>query len=81
MSQDPTLLDSVLMGMKTFVPENLHSLNQNIMCKTDKDKHAKQYCEISMWMPAGQGTAAPKIIYAHVTLVILKTLVHVLAVL
>lgn len=39
MSHDPTPLDSVLIGMKAFVPWNLHSLNQNIMCKTDKDKH------------------------------------------
>lgn len=81
MSQNPTLLDSVLIGMKAFVPENLHSLNQNIMCKPDKVKHTKQYCEISTWTPAGRGTAALKIIYAHVTLAILKTLVHVLAVL
>lgn len=66
-NQDPTLLDSVLIGIKAFVPENLHSLNQNKMCKTEEDKHTKQYCESSMWMPAGQGAAAPKIIYAHTT--------------
>lgn len=41
MRQNPTLLDSVLIGMKAFVPQSWHSLSQNIMCKTDKDKHTK----------------------------------------
>lgn len=40
--QNPTLLGSVLIGMKAFVPESWHSLSQNIMCKTDRDKHTKQ---------------------------------------
>lgn len=40
--QNPTLSDSVLIGMKAFVPKSWHSLSQNIMCKTDKDKHTKQ---------------------------------------
>lgn len=54
--------------MKAFVLEDLHSLNQNIMCKPEEDKHTKQDCETSTLMPSGQGAAAPQIIYAHETL-------------